>query len=137
MTFEGTESFTITGGTGIYVGASGGGEINHVSFGPPEWLGKDTWTGTLVVPGLAFDLTRPVLKGATAKTVRVPKRIKSVRVPFVVTATDDVDGPVPVACEPKSRSWFPMGRTRVRCAATDATGNTGKASFVVTVKRRS
>jgi hypothetical protein len=30
------ETFTITGGTGRYAGASGGGTIDHVSYGPPD-----------------------------------------------------------------------------------------------------
>jgi len=53
-----------------------------------------------------------------------------------VAAHDDVDGTVPVTCAPRSGSFFPVGRTRVRCAATDKSANTATASFTVTVRRR-
>jgi hypothetical protein len=49
------------------------------------------------------------------------------------TATDDVDGPVPVSCAPASGSQFNIGTTSVDCSATDSSGNTGHASFDVTV----
>ncbi|MFG2134625.1 HYR domain-containing protein [Streptomyces sp. NPDC048751] len=53
---------------------------------------------------------------------------------YPATATDLVDGDVPVACEPPSGSTFPIGRTTVTCTATDKTGNTGRdtAEFTVT-----
>jgi hypothetical protein len=49
------------------------------------------------------------------------------------TATDLVDGSVPVSCLPSSGSFFPLGGTEVTCTATDAHGNSGSASFHVTV----
>ena len=55
---------------------------------------------------------------------------------FEVTATDDLDGSVAVSCRPKSGSRFKVGKTSVRCEATDWSGNTGRAAFTVTVKRR-
>ena len=133
------QAFTVTGGTGIYAGASGSGRIERAaSFntGGGGAAGSDTWIGTLVVPGLEFDLTPPTMSGATAKTVRAPKGAKNVRVTFKVTATDAVDGPVPVSCRPKSGSRFKVGKTTVQCQATDTSANSAKASFVVTVKRR-
>lgn len=130
------ETFTITGGTGRYVGASGGGTYADLSYGPPSFRGTDTWTGTLVVPGLNFDLTPPTLTGAVRRTTRAPRRLKRVRVAYTVTAQDDVDGTLPVTCRPRSGSWFTVGRTtRVRCSATDTSGNESTATFPVTVKR--
>jgi HYR domain len=130
------ESFTITGGTGRYVGASGDGTYTDVSHGPPTWRGTDTWTGTLIVPGLDFDLTPPTLTGAANRTIRAPRRLKRVRVVYAVTAQDDVDGALSVTCRPRSGSWFTVGRTtRVRCSATDTSGNESTADFAVTVKR--
>ena len=126
------QSFTITGGTGTYDGASGSGMLEHdVMYGQ----GNETWTGTLAVPGLEFDVTPPMLTGARSKTVRVSKRAKSARVTYKVTARDAVDGQVRVACQPHSGARFPIGRTFVRCEATDSSGNTGGARFVVRVKR--
>jgi hypothetical protein len=130
------EPFTITGGSGVYAGASGGGTVTTASYGPPSFNGQDTWTGTLVVPGLQFDLTAPTISGARDKTVRVARRAKRVRVVYTVTAQDDVDGALPVTCQPASGSWFTVGRTRVRCSATDTSGNERTAAFAITVKRR-
>ena len=127
------QSLTITGGTGIYDGASGSGTLErNLSNG----VGNETWTGTLAVPGLEFDVTPPTLSGARSKTVRAPRRAKSVRVTYKVTASDAVDGPVRVSCEPRSGARFPIGRTFVACEATDSSGNTSGARFVVKVKRR-
>jgi HYR domain len=127
---EGKE-FTITGGTGAFAAASGRGTRER-SMVP----GTETWTGTLEVPGLAFDVTAPKLHSAASKTVRVQRGAKSARVSFKVTATDGVDGAVPVSCQPRSGRRFPLGKTIVRCAATDSSGNTATAGFTVTVKRR-
>jgi hypothetical protein len=132
---RGQEKFTITGGSGKYAGASGSGTIDHESKGPPTWSGADSWTGTLVVAGLEFDLTAPVLTGARSLTVRAPRGTRRVRVRYAIAGRDDVDGAVPVACQPRSGSWFAVGRTRVRCAAADTSGNGSTASFIVTVNR--
>jgi hypothetical protein len=128
------QEFTITGGTGVFAGAAGRGTVAKRSIG--GGVGSETWTGTLDVPALTFDLTPPTLSGANAKTVRVPKKAKTARVTFKVTATDDVDGSVRVSCQPKSGSRFKVGRTRVRCEATDTSANTAAASFTVTVRAR-
>ena len=133
-----TQSFVITGGTGIYAGASGSGTAERVLGGatPTGRSGTETWTGTLEVPGLEFDVTRPTLSGAVNKTVRAPRRAKRVRVRFTVTAKDAVDGSVPGRCRPRSGNRFKLGKTRVTCAATDKSGNTATAKFIVTVRAR-
>lgn len=118
------------------MGASGEGTLAAVSSGPPGFSGRDTWSGGLAVSGLEFDLTPPVLRAPGDRTIRALWRAKHVRVAYAVAAQDDVDGSVPATCEPRSRSWFPVGRTRVRCSARDMSGNESKASFVVTVERR-
>ena len=88
-----TQSFTVTGGTGIYAGVSGSGRIERAAtFLGGGSAGTDTWIGTLVVPGLEFDVTPPTLSGATSKTVRAPKNAKRVRVTYNVTASDALDG---------------------------------------------
>jgi hypothetical protein len=58
------------------------------------------------------------------------------RVTYAVHASDAVDGTVPVSCRPRSGSRFRIGRTVVRCSATDSSGNTATARFTVRVKRR-
>ena len=52
---------------------------------------------------------------------------------YTATATDLVDGSVPVSCSPASGSAFPVGTTTVSCSATDAHGNTATGSFRITV----
>ena len=52
------------------------------------------------------------------------------------SATDTVDGTVAVTCSPESGTHFALGTTTVTCQATDAVGNTGKATFTVEVQDR-
>ena len=133
-----TQSFVITAGTGIYAGASGSGTVERILSGltPSGRRGTETWTGTLAVPGLEFDVTPPTLSGAVDKTVRARRDAKRVRVRYAVTARDDVDGTVPASCTPRSGNRFPIGRTRVTCSATDTSGNRQTVKFTVIVKRR-
>lgn len=132
-----TQEFTITGGTGLYAGASGSGRVERaIGQTSSGGFGSETWIGTLLVPGLEFDVTPPVIAGAAAKRVRAPRRARSIRVRYGVTATDAIDGPVRVSCVPPSGSRFRIGRTVVTCTATDSSANTATARFVVTVRRR-
>lgn len=131
--------YTVTAGTGIYAGASGmltfRSSVYSADLGcGPCGTSQDIWTGTVVVPGLEFDLVAPVIAGATAKTVKAPKPAKRMRVRYAVTARDVVDGAVRVACQPPSGTFFKRGRTVVKCSATDSSANTSNARFVVTVK---
>jgi HYR domain len=131
-----TQAYTITGGTGIYAGASGTGTVER-KLGRPTATGRhgpETWTGTLSVPGIEFDTTPPTLHGATNRTVRVAKGAKTALVRFSVSARDDRDGPVAVRCTPRSGSRFRVGRTKVTCKATDSSANTATASLTVTVR---
>src|SRR5262245_40497116 len=131
--WEELQEFTITGGTGPFAAASGRGTVVRGDELVPEDY-YETWTGTLTVPGL--HLAAPKLSGAVAKTVRAAKGAKSARVTFEVTATDDEGGDIDVLCAPPSGSRFPVGKTLVRCWATDTNGNTAYAPFTVTVTRR-
>ena len=148
--------FVVTGGSGVFAGASGSGSFtpNLVKDGvwqDPEgstddlyvdrddmgsWV-KDSLAGSLTVPNLVFDTTAAVMSGAVSKTVRVAKRVMRVRVSFKPTAKDAVDGPVPVACKPRSGSYFKVGRTKVTCSASDSSANTVSTRFTITVKRAS
>jgi len=132
-----SRGFTITGGSGIYAGASGGGAVKHQATATMSGgsAGTDTWTGTLNVPGLEFDVTPPTLSGAVNKTVRAPKASKRVRVIYRVIASDAVEGSVPVSCKPRSGSRFKIGRTFVACSATDTSANATTGRFSVLVKR--
>ncbi len=50
-----------------------------------------------------------------------------------VSATDDIDPSPSIACSPVSGSTFPAGTTTVTCTATDASGNSAAATFIVSV----
>jgi hypothetical protein len=133
-----TQAFTVTGGTGIYAGVSGSGTLERVLGNPlaDGRHGRETWKGTLTSPSLEFDLVAPKLVGAASRTVIAARGAKAVRVRFTVSAADDVDGQVPVTCLPSSGSRFPIGRTRVKCSATDTSANSATASFNVNVRSR-
>jgi hypothetical protein len=133
---NGSLVYTVTGGSGIYAGASGSGSL--VTRGGPGTTGRnvDTLGGSLTVYGLVFDLTPPVLTGAVSKVVLAPRGASSARVRFSVTARDPGHGTVPVTCKPHAGSRFKLGRTRVVCSATDSSGNKATARFTITVKRR-
>jgi HYR domain len=132
-----SQSFTITGGTGIYAGASGSGRVERSLVQTPVGpAGTETYVGTLAVPGHEFDLTKPTISGARSKTVWAPKKANRVRVTFRVTAQDDVDGPLRASCRPASGSRFKVGRTTVKCEARDMSANTATAYFRVTLRRR-
>ena len=130
-------AFTVTGGTGIYAGASGSGRVSHTaSPSGATFRGSERWTGTVSVPGLDFDTSPPTISGASNKVVKVAKTARRARVSYSVTASDAVDGTVPVTCAPRSGSFFRIGRTNVRCVTTDSNANTATPSFTVTVRRR-
>jgi hypothetical protein len=132
-----SRTYRVTSGTGIYSGASGSGTVSHrVGLTSSGAAGTDTYDGTLDVPGLQFDLTAPVITGATNRSIRAPKTAKRVRVTYRVSARDDVDGAAPVSCRPASGSRFKVGRTLVTCSTTDTSANSATAGFAVTVKRR-
>ena len=85
---------------------------------------------------MEFDLTPPVLTGATSKLVKVRKKAKFARVRFAVKAQDAVDGAVPVKCKPASGSRFKVGRRKVSCVAEDTSANVATTQFTVTVRRK-
>ncbi len=96
---------------------------------PGMTIGKDIWDGTVLVPGLAFDTTAPVVRGATTKDVVAPRAAKRAHVRYRLSALDETDGALPVTCRPPTGSLFKVGRTVVACSATDRCGNTGRARF--------
>ena len=53
---------------------------------------------------------------------------------FSASASDPVDGPLPVTCTPASGSIFPLGTRNVQCTAVDLNGNSRTSSFLVTVQ---
>ena len=125
--------WVITAGTGRFEGASGSGRQNV----RPEDEGDEVNThyqGSVSIPGVAFDTTKPVFRGVRRVTVR-SRTSTAVRY-RMPTAVDAVDGTLPVRCLPRSGARFAPGRTPVWCSAVDTSGNEAVAVFTVEVRRR-
>ena len=93
-------------------------------------------TGTVTVQ----DTTPPVVTVPANMTVEATGP-GGANATFTATANDIVDGNITPTCAPASGSLFPLlppppttTTTTVNCTATDAHGNTGSASFTVTVQ---
>ena len=134
-----TQTFRVTGGSGVFTGASGSGVVRRTqtqfATGTTRSSGVDTWEGTLAAPGFDPDTTAPTITGAVNKVVRARRKARAVAVRYQVAATDNLDGAVAVSCNPPSGSRFKVGRTLVRCSATDKSANTATATFTVRVRR--
>jgi hypothetical protein len=94
---------------------------------------SNTASKTFTVTVTNTDTTPPV--------ITVPANISSAAstatgapVTFTVSATDAVDGTVPVSCSKASGTAFALGTTTVTCSAHDAHGNSASRSFTVTVQ---
>jgi HYR domain len=99
-----------------------------------DGAGKSS-SGDFNVTVALVDHTPPVLSGYGDKTVEANGPAGSVVNFSTPTAVDAQDGPIgAVTCAPGSGSTFPLGTTAVNCSATDAHGNTGHATFNVTVR---
>jgi ELWxxDGT repeat protein len=84
-----------------------------------EIKGRDTTPPDLAVPArVTTDATSPA--GAL--------------VTYTVTATDDLDPSPTLTCVLPSGSFFPIGDSTVTCTATDDSGNSATATFVVHVR---
>lgn len=130
------QNFTITGGTGVFAGASGSGVVSrsHVVCCPGS--GTDDWDGTITAPGFVVDTTPPAINGAHNRVVRAPRGAKRIRVRYNVSAIDAVDGALRPTCRPRSGSRFRVGRrTKVR-SVSDHSANVTRATFTVVVRRR-
>ena len=79
------------------------------------------------------DTSQPMLDLANDRIVEASGP-GGAEVTYQVSATDAVDGSVPVTCVPPSGSVFPMGTTEVHCSATDSSSNTTDGEFSVTVR---
>jgi hypothetical protein len=92
----------------------------------------NTATATFTVTVTLSDTTPPVVTVPGDITVNSGSSAGTT-VTYSASANDNVDGPLTPSCNPSSGSTFPIGSTTVTCTATDSHGNTGSASFTVTV----
>ena len=101
-------------------------------------------SGLIAGEGQINGQTRPFLAipntDTTPPQLNLPNRLSQTAtspngatVSYTATATDDLDGDLPVDCSPASGSTFPLGTTTVNCSAEDAAGNVGTGSFEVSV----
>jgi hypothetical protein len=79
------------------------------------------------------DKSPPVLACPAPIVVPTSPGMCSAPVAFAPTATDACSSGVPIVSTPASGSVFPLGRTTVAIAATDAAGNTGTCALPITV----
>lgn len=116
---------TITLNIGDYGGLNGFNfriDLTMKASQPPE-----------IVPPEPADTTPPVLTVPADITAEATSAAGAA-VSFLVSASDDVDGSVPVLADPASGSTFPLGTTIVDVGASDAAGNIATASFNVRVQ---
>lgn len=78
------------------------------------------------------DTTAPVLELPADLSVGATSAAGATVV-YGATATDVVDGSVPVTCSPASGSTFAPGTTAVTCSAVDRAGNEATGGFTVSV----
>ena len=78
------------------------------------------------------DTTAPILALPTDITSEATSGDGAV-VNFATSASDLVDGDVPVSCDWNNGDTFPLGTTLVSCSATDSNNNTSSGSFNVIV----
>jgi tetratricopeptide (TPR) repeat protein len=89
---------------------------------------------TVTKPGPSRDdTTAPVLKLPRDKTVEATSPAGAA-VAYTASASDLVDGTVPVSCDHRSGGTFPLGPTTVTCSATDKAGNRATGAFRITVQ---
>jgi hypothetical protein len=100
-------------------------------------VGRDATAAAYTVTADVFtlrpDSTRPVLSLPPDQTLEATGPGGAVAT-FTGSATDDLDGPVPVTFAPPSGSLFPLGTTVVQATARDFAGNEGTGKLHITVK---
>lgn len=99
------------------------------------WSADGVLDNISVIANTPADTTAPVIS-LPANIVAEATSASGATVTFVVSATDDIDGSVPVTLSAASGSVFPLGTTTVLASATDAAGHLATGSFNVTVLDR-
>ena len=108
------------------------GQTGHVEFGVTV-TDEEGASASDTCDIFINDITAPVLSGGVDQTLEAlyPAGAPAF---FSVDANDNVDGPSLATCLPPSGSDFPLGQTTVDCSQSDSSGNTGYASFTITVQ---
>jgi hypothetical protein len=91
-------------------------------------------TGSVTFKVTVQDKTSPAITGTPVQISATAPSSSGIAVTYTnPTASDLVDGTVPVSCLPVSGSTFPVGTTTVTCTATDNHSNSAHTSFPVVV----
>ena len=101
-----------------------------LQFAANNLVGQSSATLAIIVTG--NDSTPPVVSVPPNMALEATGPTGTIA-SFTSSAVDDTDGSLPTWDTPASGSVFPLGITTVTASATDAAGNTGSASFTVTV----
>lgn len=88
----------------------------------------------LLNPVVAADTDLPTVTVPSSPIIAEATGPHGAAVSFSVGADDPDEGALTADCNPASGSTFPLGSTTVTCTATDAHGNTGRATFMVLVR---
>ena len=89
-------------------------------------------SGSFTVTVAVVDTTPPAVTVPAPISTEATQATGAV-VTFSASASDTVSGTLTPSCSPASGSTFPVGPSSVTCSATDGAGNTGSATFTVTV----
>ena len=95
--------------------------------------GGRTVTETRRITVAPVDSTPPEISVPSPVTTEATDA-NGAHVSYGASATDAVDGNVPVSCTPASGGQFPLGTTTVTCTAKDAVGNQASKTFTITVR---
>jgi hypothetical protein len=135
VTYAAPVTTDVVDGIGTAVCAPASGNVFSVGNTTVTCTATDSH-GNVAVPKTfvvhVVDTTAPALTLPGPVTIITSSSSGAVAT-FTATASDLVDGVVPVTCTPPSGSTFVPGATTVNCSATDSHGNTATGSFTVTV----
>lgn len=101
-----------------------------------HWYAKDgagntsSTTSTVTVS----DSTAPLVTDDADQVLEATGATGAVATFVTPTASDLVDGSLPVTCSAASGAVFTIGTSTVTCSATDSHGNTGSSSFDIKVQ---
>ena len=121
---------TLNGITATYTPAANFTGSDSFSYTVADGKGGSA-TGTIVV---TINDTLPPVVSVPANMTLEATGPSGAAASFSTSALDDVNGPLPTSNTPGSGSVFPLGTTTVTASATDSAGNTGSASFTITVR---
>ena len=79
------------------------------------------------------DTTPPTIQ-TVSDIVKEATSTNGQSISFSTSATDAIDGSMPVSCTPNSGKTFPLGKTQVTCTSTDLSSNTSFIKFNVIIQ---